>query len=104
MRRELKRRFPDEDLKGTTFYAFMRALQLRFLRLPKPRVKMGQTLPERYWVELENGDRWLLKLEGNERTPKPAAEVTIRRGALSNWWVKVKGGQTFQARFLGQPD
>ncbi len=48
MRRELRRRFPGESLKGTTFYAFMRALQVRFLRLPKPRVKLGQELPERY--------------------------------------------------------
>ena len=48
MRRELKRRFPDEAVKGTTFYAYMRALQLRFLRLPKPQVKLGQPLPERY--------------------------------------------------------
>ena len=48
MRRELKVRFPDESLKGTTFYAFMRALQLRFLRLPKPQVKLGQPLAERY--------------------------------------------------------
>jgi hypothetical protein len=48
LRRELRRRFPDESLKGTTFYAYMRALQLRFLRLPKPRVKLGQQLPERY--------------------------------------------------------
>jgi hypothetical protein len=48
MRRELKRRFPDESLKGTTFYAFMRALQVRFLRLPKPQVKLGQQLPARY--------------------------------------------------------
>jgi hypothetical protein len=48
MRRELRRRFPGESLKGTTFYAYMRALQLRFLRLPKPRVKLGQPLPERY--------------------------------------------------------
>ncbi len=48
MRRELKRRFPDETLKGTTFYAYMRSLQLRFLRLPKPQVKLGQPLPERY--------------------------------------------------------
>jgi Flp pilus assembly protein TadB len=48
MRRELRRRFPDESLKGTTFYAYMRALQLRFLRLPKPRVKLGQPLPDRY--------------------------------------------------------
>ena len=48
MRRELARRFPGESLKGTTFYAFMRALQLRFLRLPKPQVKIGQALPEHY--------------------------------------------------------
>ena len=48
MRRELKRRFPAESLSGTTFYAFTRALQLRFLRLPKPQLKLGQPLPERY--------------------------------------------------------
>jgi hypothetical protein len=51
MRREIKRRFPEESLKGTTFYAFMRALQLRFLRLPKPQVKLGQALPERYQLQ-----------------------------------------------------
>ena len=48
MRRELKRRFPDASLKGTTFYAYMRALQLRFLRLPKPQVRLGQPLPAHY--------------------------------------------------------
>jgi hypothetical protein len=48
MRKELTRRFPGESLKGTTFYALMRALQLRFLRLPKAQVKLGQPLPERY--------------------------------------------------------
>jgi hypothetical protein len=48
LRRQLKRRFPDEPLKGTTFYALLRALQIRFLRMPKPRVKLGQRLPEKY--------------------------------------------------------
>ena len=48
IRRELKRRFPDEDLKGTTFYTVLRAAQMRFLRLPKPQVKLGQKLPQRY--------------------------------------------------------
>jgi hypothetical protein len=48
LRKELRRRFPDESLSGTTFYALMRALQLRFLRLPKPQVKMGQKLTGRY--------------------------------------------------------
>ncbi|UUR07701.1 hypothetical protein [Sphingomonas glaciei] len=55
-------------------------------------------------IQLENGDRWLLKIEGNERLPKAGAAVTIKRGALGNWWVKVAGVQTFQSRFLGQPD
>jgi hypothetical protein len=48
LRRELKRRFPDEEVKGTTFYAIVRAMQVRFLRLPKPQVKLGQALPETY--------------------------------------------------------
>ena len=48
LQRELKRRFPEEDRKGTTFYALTRALQIRFLRLPKAQVKLGQALPETY--------------------------------------------------------
>jgi hypothetical protein len=48
LRGELKRRFGDADLKGTTFYALVRALQIRFLRLPKPQVKLGQKLPDTY--------------------------------------------------------
>ena len=42
LRRDLKAKFPEENLRGTTFYAFVRMLQLRFMRLPKPRVKIGQ--------------------------------------------------------------
>lgn len=41
LRRALRREFPDELLKGTTFYAIMRLIQLRWLRLPKPQVKVG---------------------------------------------------------------
>lgn len=48
LKKQLDRRFPDEPRKGTLFYALLRALQVRFLRMPKPRVKMGQALPERY--------------------------------------------------------
>lgn len=40
--RALRAKFPDEDLRGSTFYAFIRLLQLRPLRLPKPQVKVGQ--------------------------------------------------------------
>lgn len=48
LRNELSRRFPDEPTKGTTYYAVMRALQMKFMRLPKAKVKIGQSLPERY--------------------------------------------------------
>jgi hypothetical protein len=48
LRKELTRRFSKDSLKGTTFYAFMRALQLRFLRLPKTQVRLGQELSEHY--------------------------------------------------------
>ena len=48
LRKELKRRFPDNDLKGTTYYAIMRAIQIRPLRLPKPQVKIGTKLPDNY--------------------------------------------------------
>lgn len=48
VRRELGQRFPEESTKGTTLYALSRAMQMRFMRLPKPQVKMGQKLADRY--------------------------------------------------------
>ncbi|GAA1962174.1 hypothetical protein GCM10009798_22420 [Nocardioides panacihumi] len=48
MHRQLKVRFPDTTRKGLTYYAVVRALQLRFLRMPKPQVRIGQDLPETY--------------------------------------------------------
>ena len=48
LRRELATRFPDEPTKGTTYYAVMRSLQMKFMRLPKSQVKIGQGLPEHY--------------------------------------------------------
>jgi hypothetical protein len=48
LRRELAQRFPGQPTQGTTMYAVMRALQIRPLRQPKPQVKMGQRLTDRY--------------------------------------------------------
>jgi hypothetical protein len=48
LRKQLATRFPDEPLKGTTYYAITRAMQMKFMRLPKPKVKIGQALPEHY--------------------------------------------------------
>jgi hypothetical protein len=48
LRRQLAARFPEESTKGTTYYAVTRAMQMKFMRLPKPKVKIGQELPEHY--------------------------------------------------------
>lgn len=48
LRKQLAARFPDESTKGTTYYAITRAMQMKFMRLPKPKVKIGQELPEHY--------------------------------------------------------
>ncbi|GAB3197371.1 hypothetical protein GCM10027062_09060 [Nocardioides hungaricus] len=48
VRREYFRRFPDAAAKGVTYYALTRALQMKFMRLPKPQVRIGQQLPEDY--------------------------------------------------------
>lgn len=41
LKRALRAQFPDESLRGTTFYAVLRALQVRPLRSPKPQVRIG---------------------------------------------------------------
>jgi hypothetical protein len=48
LRRAVAERFPEEGVKGVTWYAVMRAINLRFLRLPKPQKKIGQALDENY--------------------------------------------------------
>ena len=41
LRREIRRRFPDDEGRGHVFYGIARATQLRRLRMPKPRVRPG---------------------------------------------------------------
>lgn len=48
LKRELKRRFPEEPTKGVTYYALTRAMQMKFMRLPKSQVRIGQTLGDDY--------------------------------------------------------
>ncbi|WP_323792077.1 DUF3043 domain-containing protein [Nocardioides sp.] len=48
MRKQMALRFPDEPLKGTTYYTLSRAMQMKFMRMPKARVKIGESLPEHY--------------------------------------------------------
>jgi len=42
--REVDHRFPDADTKGLRMYSVTRAMQIRRLRMPKPRVKVGDKI------------------------------------------------------------
>ncbi|MCW2747934.1 MAG: hypothetical protein JWP10_1076 [Nocardioidaceae bacterium] len=48
LRRQLKARFPNVSTKGAIRYAVLRSTQLRRFRLPKPQIKRGGKLQERY--------------------------------------------------------
>lgn len=48
IRKEVRARFPEAPLSGTTYYALIRAMQMRFMRQPKPQVRIGQRLPDSY--------------------------------------------------------
>ena len=48
LHRELVRRFPGQSYKGLTYYAITRGIQMKFMRLPKSQVRIGQRLPDNY--------------------------------------------------------
>ena len=48
LKRELKARFKPEETTGTTFYAILRSSQLRRMRIPKPQLKHGDSVKDRY--------------------------------------------------------
>jgi len=48
IKRELRKRFPDDDTKGAVLYGILRSSQLRRLRLPKPQLARNAPLSERY--------------------------------------------------------
>ena len=41
LRRGIRAEMPDESLRGVNTYALTRAIQMRFMRLPKPTVGLG---------------------------------------------------------------
>jgi Protein of unknown function (DUF3043) len=45
LKREVRRRFPDDPGRGHVLYGIVRATQLRRFRLPKPKAKPGSPVP-----------------------------------------------------------
>ncbi len=44
VKRQIRKRFPDDNQRGHGLYAIARATQMRRLRLPKPKVRPGDTV------------------------------------------------------------
>ncbi|HEX6233341.1 MAG TPA: DUF3043 domain-containing protein [Jiangellaceae bacterium] len=44
VKREIRKRFPDDDQRGHGLYAIARTTQIRRLRMPKPTVRPGDTI------------------------------------------------------------
>ena len=62
----------------------------------------GQDGPNRFWMELDNGDRWqLLPTTDRKRPPQPGTRVKIRKTMLdSAYWVSGEGWSESRARFV----
>jgi hypothetical protein len=62
----------------------------------------GQEGPNRFWMELDNGDRWqLLPTTDRKRPPQPGTRVKIRKTMLdSAYWVWGEGWSESRARFV----
>jgi len=48
LRRQLAKRFPGQSTRGLTWYLVARALQLRWIRQPRPQRSPGEQLPDTY--------------------------------------------------------
>lgn len=48
LRRQLAQRFPGTTTQGLTWYMASRALQLRWIRAPRPQRRVGEQLPDTY--------------------------------------------------------
>ena len=56
----------------------------------------------RFWVELDTGDRWELIAESNDPGPRQGTKITLRKGIMGNYWFIDPRWTNRQARYLGR--
>ena len=56
----------------------------------------------RFWVEMDNGDRWELIAESSDPGPRPGTKITLRKGIMGNYWFIDPRWTNRQARYLGR--
>jgi hypothetical protein len=59
----------------------------------------------RFWVELDTGDRWeLITGSMNDVPPRRGAKAKLRKSLMRNYFYTDTYSPNFQARFLGRRD
>ena len=86
-------RFPGESTKGTTWYAISRAMQMKFMRMPKAQVKIGQQLPEVGWFE-QRPDR---EAGTGRQEPIGGAQSRQQRGRRGHHDARGASGETVES-------
>ena len=59
----------------------------------------------RYWAELDSGDRWEIISESmRDEAPRAGAKVKLRKGMMGTYWISTPDSRDRRARFLGRRD
>lgn len=62
----------------------------------------GQSGANRYWVVLENGDRWtLLPKSTRPKAPPPGTTVRMKKTLWGGYWISGPGWSESEASFAG---
>lgn len=56
----------------------------------------------RFWVILDNGDRWVVVARRFEDPPRPGTRVTLSKSPLGSYFFDEPGHPQRRARFLGR--
>ena len=62
----------------------------------------GRSGDGRYWIVLENGDRWALSIEEYRRdVPRPGTPVKLKRTLMGSYWLTAPNWPESEAVFMG---
>ena len=63
----------------------------------------GQTSSNRYWVELENGDRWTLTPKSSRpKAPTVGSTLKMKKTLWGGYWISGSGWSESEGAFVGR--
>ncbi len=66
-------------------------------------VATGRAGINRYWVQLDNGDRWQIISTSNfDDPPAKGVRVKLRKGVFGNYWFAEPNAQDRRALYMGR--